>query len=162
MVGLAAVSRRWVRSRTSSDPEKLRRSVAGEFAVGLAVLAVTAALVNAVPGRAALAKPYSTSLEAGSLIIDITVDPAKAGPLAVHVYTLTPLGQITEVQEVTASFTQPESDIGPLPVPLTRAGPGHFAAYGFDMPVKGGWRLDVVAHVGDVEQVRAQTTVRIR
>lgn len=109
MVGLAAASRSWVRRRYRSprlavssgpgaaaaqDPAaslgRLRHSVGAEVAVAVVVLAVTSLLVNAVPAKAALAKPYAAELAAKDLLIEVTVDPAKAGRLDLHVYTLTP------------------------------------------------------------------------
>jgi copper transport protein len=78
------------------------------------------------------------------------------------VYTLTPEGQVGEVKGFSAELTLPDRDIGPIEVPLERAGPGHFAAYGFDIPIAGEWELEAVALVSDVDQVRATTTIDIR
>jgi copper transport protein len=159
MVAVAGFSRAWVRRAVGP---RLRLSVAGEVLIGVAVLAVTAGLVNAVPGHTALARPFSTELRAGEYFVDVTVDPAKAGPVAVHVYTLNRTGRVTEVEELTASLSLPSRSLGPLPVPLQRAGPGHFAAYGFDVPITGDWKLEVVVRLSDIDQVRASTNVRIR
>lgn len=177
IVALAAVSRSWVRRRRAvpvlvdgpgamagTPPEvgRLRRAVAGEVGVAVAVLAVTALLVNSVPARTALAQPFSTELSTAHVLIDVTVDPAKAGPADVHVYTLSRAGAVTDVEEVTAQLTLADKDIGPLAVPLRRAGPGHFAAYGFDIPIPGTWRLEVTARTSDIDQSSAATSLRIR
>jgi copper transport protein len=89
LVGLAALSRRLVhghwalRLRVPPGPgaatasprlADLRRSVAAEVLVALAVIGVTATLVNAQPARSALALPYSTELTNPKVIVDITVD----------------------------------------------------------------------------------------
>ncbi|HVM02237.1 MAG TPA: copper resistance protein CopC, partial [Acidimicrobiales bacterium] len=145
MVGLGAMSRSWVRRRylspqlaASPGPgavaatqgagglRRLRRSVAAEAAVAVVVLAVTSLLVNAVPAKVALAKPYSAELVADDLLFEVTVDPAKAGPLDLHVYALTPAGTVRDVEEITASLSLPAKDVGPITAPLHRAGPGHF------------------------------------
>ena len=181
MVGLAAASRSWVRRRyrkpqlalstgpgaaAAEDPGaslgRLRRSVGAEAAVAGVVLVVTSLLVNAVPAKTALAKPYAAELVAKDLLVEVTVDPAKAGPLDLHVYTLTPAGIIRDVEDVTAKLSLPAKDVGPLTAPLRRAGPGHFAAYGFDVPIPGAWRLEVVARLSDVDQVQASAEVPIR
>ena len=159
MVALAAWSRKWLRGGAG---ESLRRSVAAEAAVGVGVVVLTALLVNVVPARNALAQPFSATVEAGNLFVDVTVDPAKAGPVEVHVYVLGASGAVTDVAELTAQLSLPAESIGPLRVPLERAAPGHYAAYRFDVPLAGRWRLDVVARTGDVDQVRGTTTVRIR
>ncbi len=176
MVGLAAASRGWVRRHytrhATNDPRtgdpgatvgRLRRTVAAETAAAVVVLAVTALLVNAIPGRTALALPLSTEIEASeNLLIDVTVDPAKAGPLDLHLYTLSPAGLPLEVEDLTATLGLPDRDIGPLKVPLQRAGPNHFVTYAFDLPIPGNWNLTVTARTSDVDQDTASTTVRIR
>lgn len=178
MVVLAAISRSWVRrhyrnaavspgdhapASATPDTRSLRRSVMAEAAAAVAVLVATALLVNAIPGRTALALPHTIELEIGEgLLVDVTVDPAKAGPLDLHLYTLTPAGLPAEVEEVTAELRLADRDIGPIDVPLQRAGPNHFVAYGFDVPIPGEWRLDVTVRTSDIRQDTATASVPIR
>jgi copper transport protein len=174
MVALGAVSRRWVRRRyppapsahasdaVSHDVSRLRRSVGAEVAVAVAILAVTSVLVNVTPARDAFARPFSTELVTPKLLIDVTVDPAKAGPVAVHVYTLTPEGEQVPVEELTATMTPGDGNIGPIDVPLVPAGPGHYSAYGFDLPLPGTWKLAVTARLTDIDEVTATTPVLVR
>jgi copper transport protein len=150
---------------SSGEPESLRtirRSVGAEVAIAAVVLVVTSLLVNAQPGRSALAQPFSTELDAKSVLIDVTVDPAKAGTTTMHVYTLSPEGAVKDVKELTADLELPEEGIGPITVPLRRAGPGHFSAYGFDLPIAGHWRLTVKALTSDVDEAQASTTFHVR
>jgi copper transport protein len=145
LVAFAAMSRSIVRQRRSAPldapdsaiaaiDEKtvsgLRRSVAGEVVLGIAVLAVTAILVNAQPARSELApKLFSGQVAAGtgptSMIIEVTVDPAHTGPNEVHVYTLTPKGADLAIRGMSAKF---QSNDGSTTVPagLVRGGPNHF------------------------------------
>ena len=179
MVGVAALSRGWVRRRyygaqpatspavgaapfAAADVGRLRRSVAAEAAAAAAVIAVTALLVNAVPARSALAQPVSRSLETGTVVIDVTVDPAKAGPTDVHLYTLEPTGSVKDVAEVNVTLSLPGSRIGRLDVPLQRAGPGHFSAYGFEIPVPGRWQLDVDVRTSDGKSAQDRATIPVR
>lgn len=176
MVSLAALSRARVRRRAfapglnagpgaaaASPPlVRLRRAVGGEAVVAVGVLALTALLVNTLPARIALAQPFTAELHTREVLIDVTVDPAKAGPADLHTYTLTHTGAVTDVEELAVELSLPGRDIGPLDVPLQRAGPGHFAAYGFDIPIPGVWQLDVTARTSDIHQETATTTVRIR
>ena len=119
----------------------LRRTVGAETVIAVVVLAVTALLVNAQPARSALARPFSAEMRSDLVLVDVTVDPAKAGPAAFHLYTLSPQGGQQEVQDLTATLTLPSQDVGPLTVPLQRAGPGHFSAYNFTLPLRGDWKL---------------------
>ena len=181
LIAAAALSRRWVRaraarrvvaaspgpgamaSRPGSPPlSALRRTVAVELALAVAVLAVTALLVNAPPARSALARPASIDLTAGDVLVTVTVDPAKAGTTDIHAYTLTPEGAVRDVEEISIALRLPREGIGSLDVPLRRAGPGHFAAYGFDLPIPGTWELETTVRLTDVDQERATATVVIR
>ena len=161
MVLVASVSRRLVRRIAPAlEPldgdgldrgtvARLRRSVSLEVMIGAVVLVLTALLVNAIPARDALALPFSVEARATpDLLVDISVEPAKAGPLDLHLYTLTAAGAPVEVTAVDASLSRRDGDIGPLVVPLVRAGPNHFASYGFDVPVPGRWVLSLVVEQG--------------
>lgn len=181
LVALAGLSRRLVQARyrvsaarlsfgpgaATSDPEAetvagLRRTVGAETVIAVVVLAVTALLVNAQPARSALAKPFSTSVRNDLVLVDVTVDPAKAGPAALHFYTLSPTGGQQEVQDLTAALTLPSQDVGPLAVPVQRAGPGHFSAYNFNIPLRGTWKLEVKALLSDIDEATVSTTIPIK
>ena len=173
MVGFGYLGRRWVQRgyRGESvdvgddDAEVVagyRRSIRVETVLGVAILAVTALLVNAQPARSALAQPYSAELVADDLLIDVTIDPAKAGPTDIHVYTLTATGAVAQVEELALELSLPERDLGPLAVPLERAGPGHFSAYDVEVPLPGDWTIEVRALVDDFTEATARDTVRIR
>ena len=53
-------------------------------------------------------------------------------------------------------------DVGPLRVPLRRAGRGHFAAYGFNIPLPGEWQLSLTADLDERGSERAEVAVRVR
>lgn len=146
----------------SGNLRMIRRSVAAETGLAIAVLVVTSLLVSAQPGRTALAQPFSTELQTPSVLIDVTVDPAKAGNTTVHLYTLSPEGAVKDVRDLSAQLQLPGKGIGPIDVPLRRAGPGHFSAYGFDLPIAGRWQLTVKALLSDIDEVQASATVPVR
>ncbi|MGH9008532.1 MAG: copper resistance D family protein, partial [Acidimicrobiia bacterium] len=151
----------------TADPDTeivagLRRTVGAETVIAAVVLAVTALLVNAQPARSALAQPFSASMRGDLVLVDVTVDPAKAGPADFHLYTLSPQGGQQEVQELTATLTLPSQDVGPLKVPVTRAGPGHFSAYDFPLPLRGDWTLEVKALLSDIDEATVSTTIPVK
>ena len=181
LVGLGFLSRRYVQARyrvpaarlsfgpgtATSDPDgatvsQLRRTVGVETVVAVVVLAVTALLVNAQPARSALAQPFTTEMRSNQMWVDVTVDPAKAGPAALHFYTLSPQGGVGEVQDLTATMTLPSQDVGPLTVPVTRAGPGHFTAYNFNIPLRGQWKLEVKVLLSDIDEATVSATVPVK
>jgi copper transport protein len=186
MVALGARNRSWLRRRSvgasapafaagsgtslgpgaapASPPSELRdlrRWVGTEAVVAAGVLVVAGLLVGAVPARTAFGRPFSAELDARRVLIDLTVDPAKAGPADVHVYTLSRSGQVTEAENIEADLRLPARDVGPLRVPLRRAGPGHFAAYGVSIPLPGRWELTLTAEFPDGSE-RVTATVPVR
>ena len=62
------------------------------------------------PARSALAKPFSATMKNDLVLVDVTVDPAKTGPAALHFYTLSPTGGQQEVEELTATLTLPSQE----------------------------------------------------
>ncbi|HLY83025.1 MAG TPA: CopD family protein, partial [Acidimicrobiales bacterium] len=145
-------------------PARLRRTVLGELVLAAGIVAVTAGLVNAQPARSALSLPFSAEVHAGrSVLVDVVVDPAKAGPVALHLYTLSPDGAQLDVPEVTASFALPAAGISGLKVPLQQAGPGHFLASGFAIPLRGTWTLQLTVRTTNIDEVNADPiTIHVR
>ena len=182
IVAIGALSRRFVQARyqvpaarlsfgpgtDTADPDSeivagLRRTVGAETVIAIVVLAITSLLVNAQPARSALAQPFSASMRHDLVLVDVTVDPAKAGrPADIHLYTLSPQGGQQEVQELTATLTLRSQDVGPLELPLTRAGPGHFSAYDFALPLRGEWKLEVKALLSDIDEATVSTTIPVK
>ena len=117
------------RRHRPADPDvrNLRWSVVGELVFGIAVLVITAMLVNAQPARGALALPYSTEFREPTMLIDLLISPAKAGPVDFHIYTLSPSGGNLFTPGVTAEMSIPSKGIAPLDVPARarRAQPLH-------------------------------------
>jgi copper transport protein len=190
MVAAAAASRSWVRQRARARTASLalspgpgavraspsgraplsvlRRSVAAEIALAVAVLAVTAALVNAVPGAtavddapAATGGLFNTTIHGSLTAIQVTVDPAAVGPTEVEVNISAHDGSPIDPEEVTASLTLPDRDVGPLDLTLQRIGPGQYVAQGAQIPFSGTWDLEVVARTTEIDQDRVIAEVPV-
>ncbi len=176
LLALAAVSRSIVRKRRSAPldaPESvvaavdertitgLRRSVAGEVALGLAVLAVTAILVNAQPARSALTpKLFSATVVAGTgpsaMTIQATIDPARVGLNQIHIYTLTPKGADLTVRDISAKLVDGTTSV---PAGLIRAGANHFLTTNAAIPTSGKYQMEI--HVLQVIDGRLIDTVGV-
>jgi copper transport protein len=181
LVALAAVSRSIVRRRRAAPldaPDSaiaaiddktskgLRRSVGGEVLFGIGVLAVTALLVNAQPARtaqAAQSKVFSTTLKGGqgteSILVNITVDPAKVGVNTMHVYTLTPQGLNLTIRNISATFSQGSTSLN---AQLHRGGANHFLSSNVVLPNAGNWQLVVHVIRGEFGDTPVSTTVPIK
>jgi copper transport protein len=154
------------------DPEvraewrNLRRSVWAEAFLGIAILAITAVLVNAVPAVTANAGSdegaAGVSMRSDQVVVDVTVAPARTGRNDIHVSTFTPADAPLDVAELTVTFDLPSRDIAPIEVPLRKLGPGHYLSPAFDIPIAGDWRVTAKALLSDVDQVNLSDTITIR
>lgn len=184
----AAFSRSWLReraaARTSSralspgpgavaaSPDRgaatlpvLRWSVAAEVGLGICVLAVTALLVNAVPGADAGAGPaggpFTTQVHGQTFMVTVDVAPTVVGrddiSLRITDHGLHPI----QPEELTASLTLPGKGLGAIPLQLTPGGTGEYRADDTDIPLAGDWDLQVVVRTSDIDQETVKTSVPI-
>jgi copper transport protein len=152
-----------VRRRTKAQRQSdIRKTVLVEVLLAAVIVAVSAVLVNAQPARQALSKPFSAEVHAGpSVLVDVVIDPAKAGPVAIHLYTLSADGAQLDVPEVTAAMSLASAGITNLTVPLQHGGTGHYLVGGFQVPVRGTWTLNITVRTSEFDEFNA-TPVRVR
>jgi copper transport protein len=127
------------------DHERMRRAVLLEVVLAALVLAATAVLVDQPRGREALAakdrEPVSASAPLGSgRSVTVTLDPGVHGPVIAEV-ALTPG---TRPTKVTATATQPQKQLGPIPIPLTANGTDLWGSSSVNLPVSGTWVISLV------------------
>ncbi len=142
---------------------RLRRSVVAELAVALAVLGVTALLVNSVPASQAAARPFSTSFNTLGVQVNVVMDPARTGPVnRIHIYVLSSAGTPKAVPELDASLSLEAEHLGPLQVPLRVGGPGHYYATHVDIPVAGRWTLTITVRTDAIDEEVVPVVVPVR
>ncbi|MCZ2857757.1 copper resistance CopC/CopD family protein [Blastococcus sp. VKM Ac-2987] len=146
----------------------LRRSVLLEAGVAAVVLALSAVLVATPPARTALAQPVETVLPlqggagAASGSVQVSVDPARPGENALHVYLFDDAGRLTQPAEIRVTLTERSQEIGPLDVDLAPAGPGHFVGDGMAIPGAGTWTLTVTVRLDEFTALSAATDFPVR
>ncbi len=150
----------------------LRLSIGLELALGLAILAATSSLGEAVPPRAlaaearllaaAPARGFSLVTFTGDKGALIEVTPDKAGRNAVSVHLFAADGAPLEAQEVTLAVAGASTAIEPREQAMVLLAPGHFRAEGAEMPFVGAWSLRLTAIVSDFQEIRFETTVDIK
>ncbi|WP_100499520.1 copper resistance CopC/CopD family protein [Geodermatophilus chilensis] len=168
VVASAAGARAEVQAAAAAaERPALRRSVLVELAVGLVVLALSAVLVGTPPARAEVAQPVDVTLpvqtaagEDGS--VQVSVDPAAAGPNTLHLYLLDERGQLTQPVDIRVALTEEAQEIGPIDVALEPAGPGHYVADGMAIPGVGTWTLAVTVRLDEFTAGTASTTFPAR
>lgn len=184
LLAVAVRSRRWVgrhrrapigvgvgaASRASPMVSTLRRSVLREAILGALVLGVTALLVNAEPGRTAIAASpgpahqvisYDTGGPGGQGRLAIDVDPAITGPTMISVTVQDDTAAPRDVAELNATLTLTAQQLGPFPVPLQHTAPGRYVATGFEIPAGGTWQLAVTVRTSDIDQTTVTTPIDI-
>jgi copper transport protein len=141
-----------------------RRTMRGELAVMIGVLGVTAALISYTPPIDQASGPYSTTALLGPAQLEMTVEPAEVGANSAHLYLIdaktgTPF---TQTRELTATASLPAKRIGPLPLKLTRAGPGHYILSSAVLSPAGSWHIAITDRVSEFEQHTRTLKVPIR
>ncbi|MFD7257327.1 copper resistance protein CopC [Streptomyces sp. NPDC059874] len=165
-----------------ADPDRagLRRSVLGEAAVAVVLLAVTTILTSTEPGRTVeretgrgsaapavpdravkITLPFDTGGPDGKGSVRLELDPGRIGANTLHLWAESGDGKPLDLPEVKVAFTLPAKDIGPLPLVPDRAAPGHWTASGVQLPLAGEWRIDVTVRTSDIDQTTVQKTVKI-
>jgi copper transport protein len=168
VIGVAAYSRKLVRSRTAeSGPGLLRKVVLVELAITAVVLGVTSALVQIPPPRtASAAESGATSTTISQTITDksvslqVDVFPATVGNNSLHLYAYTPDNKPLPVVEWTATAALPAKGIEPIEVPLLRITDFH-AIGDIALPTAGDWTLKFTVRTSDIDQSTLTMTAKI-
>jgi copper transport protein len=156
-----------IKARTLDAWGRLRQIMRLEASGMVAVLAVTAVLVNLVPAKTAagITGFYSANAPMGQYTLNVTVDPNRAGHNEVHIYLLAANGQPTDPggqpQEMVVRFNLPANDIGPIERRASIAGPGHWTLAGTEMSIPGQWVVDFMLPVSRFEQLNTKMTVPV-
>lgn len=128
---------------------RLRWSVTVEAAIAMAVLAVTAVLVNTPTGRESFTPParatvaFDTGGPGGRGSIGLTVTPARLGSNQVRVAVTGSTGRPYRPQQIQAAVSLPARHLGPLSVPLTPDGRGHYLGGPVTITITGQWQLRI-------------------
>lgn len=186
MLGLATLSHRWVLRRRraligvgaatlvvagGADRARLRRSIAGEAALGAIVLVLTALLVNADPARNLTAVPpgpahqvvsYDTGGPGGQGRLIVAVDPAATGPNTIAVSTEDMAGIRRDVTELRTELTLPSRALGPFAISLQHGGAGRYRLSGVQLPYPGDWQLMLTVRSSDIDEASVAVTIKVR
>jgi copper transport protein len=152
----------WEEDDDETEVRRLRKSAVVEIVIALAVLAVTALLVNAAPARSVQTQPVSMTLKSPKVWMDVVVAPGVAGGNDMH-FTALPVGDtVVNVEDMTVQLTRPGSDFPPLDVPLRKFGPGHYIAPLYNIPYPGKWRMTIRATLSATDQEVLTGTFNLR
>jgi copper transport protein len=141
-----------------------RRTMRGELALMLCVFGVTAALISYAPPIDASSGPFSINTTIGPAELEMTVEPARVGLNAVHLYLINAKDgtQFTATKELTASDGLPAKGIGPLPLQANLSGPGHYTLNAAELSPGGTWDIQITDRVSEFDQYSRTVKVPIR
>ena len=94
------------------------------------------------------ADAFNASLVAGDIIADVTVEPAKAGDVIIHMEFAPPGGKLQQVDSVTGSMTPTDPALPVLNLVFEKSGANHFH-YDVSVPSPGEWQLEFDAVLAD-------------
>lgn len=141
----------------------LRAALRAEVALAVAVLAVSSVLVSMSPASADQ-DIFSESASAGPIEVELVFEPTAVGVQEVHAYLFDGVSgrQWDEIEEIRLTATETEREIGPLPIELRRAGPGHYLSGGRLIAVPGTWRLELDIRATEFDAWSTSFEIRVR
>jgi copper transport protein len=142
----------------------LRRTLRGELALQLAVFGVTAALIAYTPPIDIASGPFSSTAALGPAELQMTVEPARVGLNTIHLYLIDAKtgAQFTATKELSVTARLPAKGIGPLPLKVNVAGPGHYILSSVELSPGGTWNLQIVDRVSEFSEFSKTVAVPIR
>ena len=142
----------------------LRRALRGEVALLAVVIGVTAALASYAPPVSAQAGPFSTTTAVGPTTLEMDVDPAAVGANQIHIYFFDAKtgAPYKPGKELTVTATLPDKQIGPLPLTVQSAGPGHYIVQSALLNAPGDWELGLTLRVSEFDQFETKVEVPVR
>lgn len=149
------------RSSGAATVGQLRRTVAVEMVLGAVVLAVTAALVATEPATTAYHPVVSANVRIQGDLVQVSAVPAGDRTMDVHLYVFGPNHQPVDPGQITATVSLPAKQVGPLPVTLQNAGPGHRIGT-VSVPIAGDWQLAVTIGATDTDEATKDVDLPIR
>jgi copper transport protein len=144
------------------EQRRFLRTAAAELAIMIAIVGVTAVLVNAPPAKGELQMhaPTTAVAELGDLEVHVAVEPGMAGTNTIH---LKFEGEKTDIADVNVSATLASKKIGPL---RYKAQPmeheGEFRVEKAELVIPGDWQLRIEARRGEFELLTGNVSIPIR
>ena len=154
---LGGVARLVVRRRAG----EVRRLVAVEVAIAVAVLGISAYVVGEAPVVARTPAVFSTTLTQGSTIVGVTVTPGLVGNNEIHVVVTPPGGALERVSSIEMRASSPDREGAPVAVAVSGAGPNHFVGRVAFLE-EGDWLLEIVVQPDPASSFLLATEVPIK
>jgi copper transport protein len=144
----------------------LLRTIRAEAVLLVAVVALTAIVVNVPPARTAVVAKtdrvdITQRVDTGN--VQLSVDPAIVGPNTVAVRYTDGTGQpINVANSMSVEFSQPSAGLEPITRQVPASEPGVFVIQGNELSIPGTWTITIAVRTGDFTEQRTSFEVPVR
>jgi copper transport protein len=144
----------------------LLRTIRTEAVLLVAVLALTAIVVNVPPARTAVVAKtdrvdITQRVDTGN--VQLSVDPAIVGPNTVSVRYTDGTGQpINVATSMSIEFSQPSAGLEPITRQVPASETGVFVIQGNELSIPGTWTITIAVRTGDFTEQRTSFEVPVR
>ena len=144
----------------------LLRTIRAEAVLLVAVVALTAIVVNVPPARTAVVAKadrvdITQRVDTGN--VQLSVDPAIVGPNTVAVRYTDGTGQpINVANSMSIEFSQPSVGLEPITRQVPASEPGVFVIQGNELSIPGTWTITIAVRTGDFTEQRTSFEVPVR
>ena len=144
----------------------LLRTIRAEAVLLVAVIALTAIVVNVPPARTAVVATtdrVDTTQRVDTGTVQLSVDPAIVGPNTVAVRYADETGQPVNVaNSMSIEFSQPSAGLEPITRQVPASEPGVFVIQGNELSIPGTWTITIAVRTGDFTEQRTSFEVPVR
>ena len=174
LLALGAFNNRYsvphLRAGIASLVERRRflRAAGAELTIMVAVVAVTAVLVNAEPARTELEMHGGSEevvAELGDMEAHVMVEPGTSGRNAIHLRFEGGEEEGPGLEEVDVAASLPSRNVGPLRYKAKQESGGHEAEYvveNAELSLPGDWQLRIEARMGEFDLLTGTVSIPIR
>ncbi len=168
LLALAVVNRwRFTAPALAGDAaagQSLRRSMKAEIVLVAAILAIVALWRFTPPPRVLIveaATPVSVHLHSQAAMADVSVQPGRAGPVAVAIYPMTADFTPMEAKEVTLVLSKADAGLEPLRRAATRVD-GVWRIDDVQIPLAGVWQIRIDILISDFEIAKLSGEIELK
>jgi copper transport protein len=150
------------------ERRRFLRAAGAELTIMVAVVAVTAVLVNAEPARTELGMHGGSEevvAELGDMEAHVMVEPGTSGRNAIHLRFEGGEEEGPGLEEVNVAASLPSRNLGPLRYKAKQESGGHEAEYVVEnaqLSLPGDWQLRIEARMGEFDLLTGTVSIPIR
>jgi copper transport protein len=150
------------------ERRRFLRAAGAELTIMVAVVAVTAVLVNAEPARTELGMHGGSEevvADLGDMEAHVMVEPGTSGRNAIHLRFEGGEEEGPGLEEVNVAASLPSSNVGPLRYKAKQESAGHDGEYVVEnaqLSIPGDWQLRIEARMGEFDLLTGTVSIPIR